>query len=555
MLGAATLAALLAGAVSLAAIAQDAPPPAPHTPGVVEVNTLVTPVPDAPELVVQDGTVRLQLEEAVLLALRRNLDLAVERYGHEQSLVDIVGAEGIYDLFASGQANYQENDAPSVSQVAGVPVLSTNDRDVSASLSQLTPWGGEARYRLFTARTATNSQDLLVNPRYFAQSGFEFAQPLLRGFGRLATERPILLARLGAGTSRELFEGQVADVIQRVENAYWNLVENREQLVVARESLDLARELHQRNRIQVDVGTLAPIELVQSEATIAEREEGIISAAAAAADAADRLLELLNLPLALRDDLQVEPITPPETERLEVDLEQAIATALAERPEVRLQQIQLERLELESRFAQNQKLPQADVVLGYGSAGVAGRGQIPQADGTFQRLDTDLIDALDDVLGRDFDGWSLGVTVALPIQNRAARAQATRADLALEQGRVELGQIELSIVTEVRAAARGVRTALQQIESARVSRVLQERNLDAERKRYENGMSDSFRVTEIQNDLTAARSREVRSVAGYRRALTAYYRTIGRLLEEHGVVLQGPVEVDLPPRRVLGLFG
>ena len=548
------LAALLSAA-ALTAAAQDEPAaPAPRPAGVIEVRTTVVPVPDAPELVVEDGTVRMQLEEAVLIALRRNLDLAVERYSHEQTLVDVVGAEGIYDLFASGQATYSEDDAPSVSQVAGVPVLSTNNRDLAFSLAQLTPWGGEARYRLFASRTATNSQDLLVNPRYFGQSGVEFEQPLLRGFGRLATERPILLARLGAGTSRELFEQRVATVLQQVEDAYWNLVESREQLVVARESLALARELHDRNRIQVDVGTLAPIELVQSEATIAEREEGIISAEAAAADASDRLLELLNLPRAMIDDLAVEPVTEPDTEPLDVDLEQAIETALAERSEVRQQQIEVERLELESRFAHNQKLPQADVVVSYGSAGVAGRGQIPQADGTFQRLDTDIADALDDVLGRDFDGWSLGVLFAVPIQNRTGRARATVADLDLEQGRTQLEQVELSVVTEVRTAARAVRTALQQIESARASVTLQERNLDAERRRYENGMSDSFRITEIQNDLTGARSRLVGAVAAYRRALTDYYRTIGRLLEEHGVVLAGPVEVELPPRRVFSLL-
>jgi len=548
-------AALLAAAAGGAAAAQDEPAaPAAPPPGGIEVQTTVVAVPEAPDLVVEDGVVRLQLEEAVLIALRRNLDLAVERYSHEQALIDIVGAEGIYDLFASATANLSDEDSPSVSQVAGVPVLTSDDRSLSFGLSQLTAWGGEARYRLIASRSSTNNRDQPVNPLYFGDTGVEFEQPFLRGFGRLATERPILLARLGAGTSREIFEQQVALVIQQVEDAYWNLVESREQLVVARESLALARELHDRNRIQVDVGTLAPIELVQSEATIAEREEGIISAEAAAADAADRLLELLNLPRALIEDLGVEPITEPETVRVDVDLEQAIATALAERPEVRQQQLELERLELESRFAQNQKLPQANVTFGYGSAGIAGRGRIPQPDGSFQILDSDLADAFQTVRDRDFDGWSIGLLFGVPIQNRTARAAATRADLGLERGRTQLEQLELSIVTEVRTAARAVRTALQQIESARASVTLQERNLDAERKRYENGMSDSFRITEIQNDLTAARSRLVSSVAAYRRALTDYYRTTGRLLEEHGVVLQGPVDVELPPRRLFSLL-
>jgi outer membrane protein TolC len=114
-------------------------------------------------------------------------------------------------------------------------------------------------------------------------------------------------------------------------------------------------------------------------------------------------------------------------------------------------------------------------------------------------------------------------------------------DLALEQGLAELEQLQLQIVTEVRAAARRVETAAKQIESARVSLRLEERNLDAERKRYENGMSSSFRVLEIQEDLTQARSREVTAVTAYRRAIAELYRAIGVLLEQKGVELEGAV--------------
>jgi outer membrane protein TolC len=282
---------------------------------------------------------------------------------------------------------------------------------------------------------------------------------------------------------------------------------------------------------------------VQSEATIATRDEEIISAEARLGDAADRLLQLLNLGAAMAEGLSVEPRTDPQMAPVAIDVDQAIATALAERPEVRQQQLQVERLEVDARFFRNQKLPTTDLTVGYGSQALASPA-----------LGTDLIDVFTDVAGREFTGWQIGVLMAMPLQNRGARAQSAIADLGLEQGRTVLDELELDIATEVRSAARAVRTAEQQITSAQASVRLQERNLEAEQRRYENGMSTSFRITEIQEDLTAARSRLVSAITNYRRALTAYHRATGRLLEESGVELTGPVEVELPRRTVGSLF-
>ena len=141
---------------------------------------------------------------------------------------------------------------------------------------------------------------------------------------------------------------------------------------------------------------------------------------------------------------------------------------------------------------------------------------------------------------RNFDGWQIGISASYPIQNRQAKAQSTIADLAAESARAKLDQVKLQVVTEVRTAARGVNTAAEQITSARSSVHLQEKNLEAEQKRYENGMSTSFQVTQIQDDLTAARSRLVSATTNYRTALVAYYKAIGTLLDETGVELVKP---------------
>jgi len=538
-------AAARSGAVLLMlAAAVPAAAQAPVTPGRTAVSTTVGTVGPAAAPVVADGQLRLSLDDAIEIALRQNLDLALQRYDRTINALVVPANQGLFDLRASATYGVSEDNQPNTTQLEGAAVVSTERSGFTLGLDQLTAWGGEASLSIDGSRFSTNSTNAFINPQYFAGDSLSFAQPLLRGFGELATKRPILEARIGSERSRELFEQEAVRLIETVENAYWTLVEAQDQLGVAQESRGLANQLHERNRVQVEVGTLAPIELVGSEATVATREEEIIRARAAVGDATDQLLQLLNLERAAYWDLDVVPTTEPETERLEIDLQQAIATALAERPELAVQRLFVESAELDARFFRRDKLPSLDLELAYGSRGVAGRGFVldPETGGPVP-VDTDLTDAFDDALGRDFDQWSAQLVFAYPLQNRAARAQATIADLDVGSARTELERLRLQVVTEVRAAARAVETAAQQIESARVSRRLQERNLEAEQRRYENGMSTSFQVTEIQEDLTLARAREVSAVTGYRNALAAFYRATGQLLEVTGVVL---VEDDVP---------
>lgn len=535
---AACAAALLVLAATSTATAQEL------APNRVPVSATVGTAAPAPPPVVADGELRLSLDDAVEIALRQNLDLSLQRYDRTVNALGVQQNLGLFDLRGFASAQLSDSSSPNTSGLEGAAVITGQSRSWSLGLAQLTPWGGELEGSLSASRSATNSTNALINPEYFASQSYRFTQPLLAGFGEESTKLPILQARITSDIGREVFEQQVTRVIQQVENAYWGVVEARAQLEVAEESLGLAGELHERNRVQVDVGTLAPIELVGSEATVATREEGVIAARAAVGDATDVLLQLLNLDREAYWDLEVRPTTDPETETVEVDLDQAITTALGERPELAQQQLNLQGAELDARVLRRDKLPSVDLMLTYGADGIAGRGVIFDPEtGDPLPLDTDLGDAFSDVFGRDFDNWSIGLQVTHPLQNRGARALSTIADLDVDRARTDLERLRLQVITEVRAAARNVETAAQQIESARVSRRLQERNLEAEQKRYENGMSTSFQVTEIQEDLSGARSREVSAVTGYRRALAELYRATGQLLEVTGVEL---VEDDLP---------
>jgi outer membrane protein TolC len=535
---------LLLSAVPAAAQETTTPAAAPEAAAAVQT---VSTVPQQRDELPGSGipatgeAIELSLEDALATALERNLGLLIERYERAQFRLRVDESLGIYDLNLTGQTYEQEETSPSTGELTGADVLVRKDNNTNVALDQLTPWGGVAGFELNLFRREDNSVFTNPNPFYLADVDVTATQPLLRNFGRVATERGIRIARINSDISRGTFEQQVTNVLQLVENSYWNLVEARQQVEVAEESLALARELHQMNNVRVEVGTLAPLELVQSEVGIATREEQIILARADVEAAEDQLRRLLHLEQGALWSLPIVPTTPPETERIEPDLEQAIAAAFEERPELASQQLRLDLLDLEARFARNQMLPRLDLEARYGYNGIG--GDVRDENGRVV-IPGGRNDAFDQVADRDFDGWRLALTFAYPLQNRAARARRAIANLDLEQGEGELEDLQEAIRVEVRSAVRTVRTAAQQIDSTRASRRLAEQNLDAERKRYENGLSTSFQVLEIQEDLTAARSREVAAIAAYRRALAEYWRATGRLLEAEGVELDDPLRVE-----------
>lgn len=478
-----------------------------------------------------DGeALELSLEDAIGIALRRNLDLHVERYQRSRSLLSIMLNEGIYDLELSARLDTREDNAPAASQLES---SSSESANANFQVDQLFPIGGTATVGWANRRSESDLSFNNFNPSYSSGLQFGYSQPLFRNFGKLATERSLLLARTNAQVSREDFQVQVEAVIADVSNSYWDVVQARAQLEVSLESLRLAEELHEMNRIQVEVGTLAPLELVRSEAGVASRQEDIIRFRANVEDAEDRLRQLLNLTQGPLWNTPIQATTDPEIEFRKLDLDEAITIALAERPEIRRQQLNLDNLDIEARFQANQLKPRLDVDAGYNLAGIGGTSLDPAIDGGGYN------GALEQVFDADFTGWSVGFTFAYPLQNRAARAAKAQADLALEQGEVELERQRQIIITEVRRAARALRTAQEQIRSAEVSSRLELKNLEAEQRRYENGLATSFQILETQEDLSNARNREVNAVSEYRRQLVTFDRAIGQLLESFGVVLEG----------------
>jgi outer membrane protein len=488
------------------------------------------------ELRVQGDDIHLTLDEAVQLALSRNLNLRTQRYAREQARLGIDQATGIYDFNLLAALSTSKTESPAASNLDGADVQNQKRTSLSVGGSQLFPTGGVVGVSFPNGRFETNSQFSLLNPSFSSGLDLSYTQPLLRGFGRGATEYGIEVAKVSSDLSQQQFVFEVISTIQNVENSYWNLVAARYALTVAEESLKLAEELHSNNKVRVDVGTLAPLELVQSEAQIATRQEAIIRARGTVGDAEDLLFFYLNIDQGDAWSRAIVPDTEAIIEHPAVDLDEAIRTALAARPELLSQQLRIRSAALDQAFLAQDVKPRLDLKATYGLSGLGGDVVIRNPDGTVaSTVPGGWDDAFEQVTGFDFPGWSIGVELGIPIQNRSAKARKLIADLAVEASKDTAKQLELRVTTEVRAAVRGLETSREQLESAKVSTRLAEKNLDAERKKYDNGLSTAYQILQVQDDLTAARYRQVAAVTGYRKSLVEYNRATGTLLANSNV--------------------
>jgi outer membrane protein TolC len=275
------------------------------------------------------------------------------------------------------------------------------------------------------------------------------------------------------------------------------------------------------------VGTLAPLDVVAAESEVASRDEAVILAEAALQDAQDALRRsLFGTSDPAMWDVDLVPVDRPSAEAVTIDVSGAIETALRNRTDVNVARRNLENAQTSLDFATNQKLPGLDLVASYGTAGVGGTRLVREGlGGTItETIPGGYGDALGDVFGRDFPTWSVGVNFSYPLFGRAASGRAARARVDRDQAEAHLKRVELDATVEVRSAARSVETNFKRVQATQAARVLQERRLDAENKRFGAGMSTNFLVTQAQRDLAIAQVAELRAMADYRKSLATFER-------------------------------
>jgi outer membrane protein TolC len=468
----------------------------------------------------------LSLDDAVKKALENNPDIAVARFDPESSAQDVKAAMGYYDPLATSTLLKTSQDNPQTSFFSGGETVTSKTTVWNFGVNQNLPTGGNLNVTFDNNKADSNNFFNTFNPTFTSSLNLSLRQPLLRNLRLDGGRAQIRIAKKNREISDLQFRQTVLNTVAGTKSLYYNLLYAIDNLGAARKSLDLAKKLLSENEIRVKVGTMAPLDIVSARSEVAAREEGVIVAESALLDAEDSLKRALFLAEGQEAwGMRIVPTDKPTAEPVPVDVEAAIRTALEKRTDVVAARKGLERADINLDYYRSQKLPQVDLIAGYGGSGVGGT-QLRDSQGELlpEPIPGGYGDATSQVFGRDFPTWRIGFSVSYSLLNRSGKAQAAQARIAKEQAQASFRRLELNVAVEIRAAGRAVETNFKRVASTRAARILAAERLDAEQKKFEAGMTTNFLVTQAQRDLTLAEVAELRAILDYRISLTTYER-------------------------------
>jgi outer membrane protein TolC len=485
------------------------------------ISVAAATAPPAPDQQPQGPVRRLSIDEATALALEQNINLQVDRINPQvQDLSVSVATSGWTPAFFSNFTNRSQTNPPT--DIFGGAATVTNENMTSqVGVQQLLPWGG-ANYTAFwnSGRATTNNIFSSFNPQLSSTMALNFTQPLLRNFKIDSTRQQVLVSRKNREISDVQLQETISATMRNVKNAYWDLVYALNNLAVQRQSLQLAQQSFRDNRARVEIGTMAPLDIVRAEAEVAQREEAVIVAELAIRRQEDQLRALISNPVDQPEfwNVRLEPTDLATFQPIAVDIDAAVRNALANRTDLNASRKQLENNDVNIRYFRNQSLPDVNALVNYSAFGLAGTQRdltptFPPVE--LSRSQRNFGGAISDVFASDYPTWSFQVQINYPIGTSNAEANLARARLQDTQARKQLQSSEMSIVTQIRDLGATVQTNAQRVESTRASRALAEKSLEAEQKKFTAGMTSSFFVTQAQRDLADARNRELRAIIDY----------------------------------------
>jgi outer membrane protein TolC len=474
-----------------------------------------------------DGLKRISLQEAIQTALENNLQVQVARETREVGRSNVLVNSGSFDWVLNSSLSMARNKDLSRFDKTSFFKTSENTsttRSFSVGVSKLFDFGGSLNltYKPTYGSTRSTVEYNLPQPAASSVTPFPydgnlsatFTQPLLKGFGRATTESLLVVARKSAQQADLTFQKAIIDLVASTESLYWDVVFAQKNLENKKAALSLANKQLRENQIRVQVGTLAPIEVTSAEAAVALKEQEIISAEAQFLNAKDALLRALY-PTAVRPST-LEPTDAPSIKPLDMDEAAAERMALEKRIELKNSRLDLESKQVLEEAARNRTKPQLDLSVGYAGASSSRDG--------YSGVQSD-------VFGAKYPGYNAALTFAMPIANRAAKGSEAVARANRRSSELALRDLELGIALEVRQALRTLDASEKGVKAAEKTRIFREKNLEAEQKKFENGMSTNFFVLQRQDELDQSRASELQSRIAYAKAVTALEKAVGNLLE------------------------
>jgi outer membrane protein TolC len=524
----------------------------------------------------------LSLNDAIALALQNNNDIDASRIDVQVAEFNLTAARGVYDPVFSSESYYESRTTPTSSTIAGGLNGSVTQKDAtgSARFGGFSPWaGGSYQLDFSSTRLQTNNQNVTLNPQYPSALTFTYTQPLLRGRRFDQNRRAIEIAKKNLSLTDAQFRQRAIETITQVEQAYWDLVFSLRNLQVQIDAVKQARTQVESNQRLVQQGVIAPIDIVAANTQVTTFEQNVYTAQEAVTRAENTLKTLIlpdrNAPLWSKP---LTPVTPVSLEPPRVPLEQATAAALRSRPELAQLQTSSEINQIDTRYFRDLTRPQLDLVGTYNTAGLAGSQVTPSGNTSSganallrtrvnelsaiagleplpnttavstvpENLVGGLSKSLSNLAQQDYPTYRVGVRVELPLRNRTAGANLGR---TLAEGRRiqnQRAQQEQLIEADVRNAVQALRSAESRLASAAATRRSAELQYESEQRQFRAGTTTIFLVLQRQNELLAARGRELQAQTDLNKAIAEFQRATGNTLEANNVA----VRTDSPTREL-----
>jgi outer membrane protein TolC len=508
---------------------------------------------------IRAGNLYLSLNDAIALSLENNIGIELQRYQFELTDVayqsSLAGQGGNFDpTFSINQFNFNHTVSPVTNNVGSgaVTVNETDSFNRSFQLAQTFKTGGNATFGFTTGRSTTNNQNANFVPNLSGNLSLNMTQPLLRGFGVGLNTVNITVAKNNRRAADYTFRTQINTQINQVVGAYWNLVSATRNVDVARQALELSQRLLEQNKQQIEIGTMAPIDIKQTEAQVANGEQNLITAENAVATQEITLKNLISrnglasasiasvhiIPTSRVEVPSIEPVQP---------IQDLVEAAIRNRPELEQARINLENTETNLKTTRNALLPQLNVTGGVSNPASGGvLNPLPNVNAAGQivprSVALDRTGGFSNTLFQLFAlptvNYNLGFTFTINLRNRSQQAAYATASLNQRTQELQLQQQMNQIRADVNTAQINITNARARLNAAERGLAAQEAVVDGTQRKYQLGTSTLFEVIQQQNSLATSRQNVVTAQVAYATAKLSLDLATGNLMERYNVVFE-----------------
>lgn len=495
-------------------------------------------LPAAKELThfIANGKLTLTLDDAVRLALLNNTGIAIDQLQISSAEYGVEATYAPFDPRAISQFSSTRNVSPATNTLQGAETASSLNQQFSSSFSQLFETGTSYNVSFNGSKGSTNSSFYFLNPFLSSSLGFQVSQSLLRNRGRFPNRAPIVIAQRNLEESRQNFEAQVSNVLQRVISDYWSVVGARESVGVAKASLGQAQASYDHDKRSLQLGALSPLDIYQSEAQVAQVRVSLIQAQYQLKQAQDQLREDVGAdldPAVAALDLNLVENPNPQGTLLTVDAPAVLKEALDRRPELEALRQQLLADETSIRFEHNQMLPDLSLSGEYSSNGVGGNQLVVGPPPVV--IPGGFGNSLSQLFHFRYPTYGVSISLNLPIRNHQAEAALGAATVARERDLYNVRAEQQSIRLDVVNSVHQLEQAKLSLNAATASRDLAQKNLAAQQEKYRLGTEQVFFVLAAQTQLATAEDSLVQSEIGYQLAVAGVAHAEGTLLDSYHI--------------------